>query len=102
MYFFLNFEKNWKIPRMESKIKSFLIEKNKLNKNKELLETKWTSKCKKKHNVLIQNCDLWSIPKGDRWNFTAEPFKVWHHGRSTKFSNKKKKMKNTELWKTTE
>ena len=38
---------------------------------------------KKKHNVLIQNCDLLSIPKGDRWNFTAEPFKVWHHGRSS-------------------
>ena len=90
IYFFLNFEKNWKIPRMESKIKNFLIEKNKINKNKELLETKWTSKSKKKHNVLIQNCDLWSIPKGDRWNFTAEPFKVWHHGRSTKFSNSKK------------
>ena len=32
---------------MESKIKIFLIEKNKINKNKELLETKWTSKCKK-------------------------------------------------------
>ena len=87
---------------MESKIKNFLIEKNKINKNKELLETKWTSKCKKKtHNILIQNCDLWSIPKGDRWNFTAEPFKVWHHGRSTKIFEFKK-MKNTELWKTTE
>ena len=88
---------------MESKIKNFLIEKNKINKNKELLETKWTSKCKKKkHNVLIQNCDLWSIPKGDRWNFTAEPFKIWHHGRSSYKIFEFKKMKNTELWKTTE
>ena len=25
------------------------------------------------------NCDLWSIPKGDRWNFTGEPFKVWQN-----------------------
>ena len=26
---------------------------------------------------LFQNCDLWSISKGDRWNFTTgEPFKV--------------------------
>ena len=79
---------------MESKIKNFLIEKNKINKNKELLETKWTSKCKKKHNVLIQNCDLWSIPKGDRWNFTAEPFKVWHHGRSYKIFEFKKNEKH--------
>ena len=30
---------------------------------------------------LFQNCDLWSISKGDRWNFTGEPYKV-----SQKFS----------------
>ena len=25
---------------------------------------------------LFQNWDLWSISKGDWWNFTGEPFKV--------------------------
>ena len=30
----------------------------------------------KNATFLFQNCDLWSISKGDRWNFTGEPFKV--------------------------
>ena len=38
-----------------------------------------------KKNVLIQNCDLWSIPKGDRWNFTAEPLKFGTTGEAQNF-----------------
>ena len=30
----------------------------------------------KNATFLFQNCDLWSISKGDRWNFTGELFKV--------------------------
>ena len=51
---------------------------------------------------LFQNCDLWSISKGDRWNFTGEPFKVLQKFGTTdeaqNFRIKKKKKK--ELWKT--
>ena len=64
--FLFKFRKNWKIPRMESKIKSFLIEKNKLNKNKELLETKWTSKCKKK-KTQRSNPKLWPLKHSKGW-----------------------------------
>ena len=49
---------------MESKIKNFLIEKNKINKNKELLETKWTSKCNKKQR---SNPKLWPLKHSKGW-----------------------------------
>ena len=103
MYFFLNLEKNWKIPRMESKIKSFLIEKNKINKNKELLETKWTSKCKKKKNTTF----LSKIVTSEAFQRVTDETLQQSHlkfgttGEAQNFRIKKK-MKNAELWKTTE
>ena len=34
----------------------------------------------------LQNCDLWSILKGERWNFTGEPFKVWQKFGTTDYA----------------
>ena len=60
-------------------------------KNKDLLKTKKNFQIQKASTFWLQNGDLWSISKGEKWNFTEEPFKfwknVWQHQWRTEASN---------------
>ena len=73
--------------------------KRKISHLKKKIKTRNYSRLNKLQNAknrtfLFQNYDLWSISKGDRWNFTGEPFKVSQKFGTTdeaqKFSNSKK------------
>ena len=90
LFFFFNFEKkNEKSPRMERKI----FELKKINK-KDLWKTKLISKSKKTHrsSSKIVTSELWSISKGEKWNFTGEShlkFGTTDEGQNFQFQKKK-------------
>ena len=84
---------------MESKIKNFRIEKN---KKKELLETKWTSKCKKKKKK-TQRSSSKIVTSEAYQRVKYETLQESHlkFGTTDVAQNFRiQKMKNTELWKT--
>ena len=82
---------------MESKINNFRIEKN---KKKELLETKWTSKCKKK-KTQRSSSKIVTFEAYQRVKYETLQESHLKFGTTDEAQNFRiQKMKNTELWKT--